>query len=275
MQTNPTVKDNNSPPTIMTNLEVRLATSSEEIKAAQHIRYRIFFEEMGAIPTPLTKKLQLDIDEFDSFCDHLIVLDHSKDTIQEAVIGTYRLLRSPVAEKNGGFYSSSEFDIEKLVNYSGKTLEVGRSCVLAPYRNRATLQFLWKGIAQYIFDHDIDILFGCASISGIDIETHKFVLSYLHHYHLAPPAFRAKALEERYVSMNRVPESDIDRLKILREIPPLIKGYLRLGSFVGDGAVIDPDFQTTDVCIILQTELVTNKYLKHYERTTQAKEQSE
>jgi len=248
------------------NLVARLANTTEEIEAAQSLRYRVFYEEMSAIPSPEVTAARRDFDRFDEICDHLLVIDTKRSDLPGGVVGTYRVLRSTVAEQNGGFYTSDEYEIGRLISGQGDTLELGRSCVEEEYRNRPTMQLLWQSIAAYIFHYDIAIMFGCASMPGTDPEALALPLSYLYHYHLAPPALRPVALKERYVDMRLLPEDQIDQRQALAELPPLIKGYLRLGGFVGDGAVVDHQFNTTDVSIIVKTDLVTEKYMKHYDR---------
>jgi putative hemolysin len=248
------------------NLVARLAEDDSEIEAAQALRYRVFYEEMSAHPSPEVEAAKRDFDRFDEICDHLLVVDRQRTDLPGGVVGTYRLLRSSVADQNGGFYTADEYDISRIVGIPGETLELGRSCVEEDYRNRPTMQLLWQSIAQYVFRYDIGLMFGCASMPGTDPQSLSLPLSYLCHYHLAPPALRPRALDERYVDMRLLPEEEIDQRRALAELPPLIKGYLRLGGFVGDGAVVDYDFNTTDVSILVKTDLVTDKYLKHYER---------
>lgn len=248
------------------NLVARLASDDSEIEAAQALRYRVFYEEMSANPSPEVEAAKRDFDRFDEICDHLLVIDTQRNDLPGGVVGTYRLLRSSVAERNGGFYTSDEYEISRIAATPGETLELGRSCVEEEYRNRPTMQLLWQSIAQYVFRYDIDIMFGCASMPGTDPDALALPLSYLYHYHLAPPALRPRALDERYVDMRLLQEDEIDQRRALAALPPLIKGYLRLGGFVGDGAVVDYDFNTTDVSIVVKTELVTDKYFKHYER---------
>lgn len=247
-------------------MEVRLARTAAEIDASQALRYRVFYEEMSAHPTPEMARRSRDFDDFDAHCDHLLVLDHGRGEGAASVVGTYRLIRRSVAARHGGFYSAAEYDISKLVALPGEILELGRSCVDVAYRNRPTMQLLWRGIAEYVFHHRIGLMFGCASLPGTDIAALALPLSYLHHYHLAPEHLRPRALESRYVAMEILPRETIQPLRALADLPPLIKGYLRLGGFVGDGAVVDEQFNTTDICIIVKTELVTDKYFKHYER---------
>jgi len=247
-------------------LEVRLADSPAFVDAAQALRYRVFYEEMAAVPTPEMAARKRDFDEFDPACDHLLVIDHAKGSGPDSVVGTYRLLRRSAARREGRFYSAAEYDISPLLAFPGEILEVGRSCVDAAYRTGTTMQLLWRGIAAYVFEHDVTLMFGCASLPGTDPQALAVPLSYLYHYHLAPPLLRPKALAERYVDMNLLPKDRIDPRRALAGLPPLIKGYLRLSGFVGDGAVIDHQFNTTDVCVVVETSRVTEKYYRHYER---------
>jgi L-ornithine Nalpha-acyltransferase len=251
-------------------LQVRLAETASDIDAAQALRYRVFYEVMGARPSPGMAQRHRDFDRFDQSCDHLLVLDHKRGRGAAAVVGTYRLIRREAARRCGAFYSAAEYDISPLIAYPGEILELGRSCVDAGYRARPVMQLLWSGIAAYVFHYDIALMFGCASLPGTDLDALAAPLSYLHHRHLAPPSLRARALPERFVEMRRLELGGFDPNRTLAALPPLIKGYLRLGGFVGDGAVIDEQFNTTDVCVVVKTELVAQKYSRHYER--QAKE---
>jgi L-ornithine Nalpha-acyltransferase len=246
--------------------EVRLAQTPAEIDAAQALRYRVFYEEMSANPSPEMAAERRDFDEFDRVCDHLLVLDRRRGEGPEGIVGTYRLIRRETAALAGRFYSASEYDIQKVIDYPAEVLELGRSCVAKDARNTATMQMLWRGIALYAYHYDIKVMFGCASTPGTDPEQHAQALSYLYQNHLAPPDIRVRARPERYVDMNILPPDSFDKRKALARVSPLIKGYLRLGGFVGDGAVIDREFDSTDVFIIVKTELVTEKYIRHYER---------
>jgi len=249
------------------NLVARLASSDADVDAAQALRYRVFYEEMKARPSAQNMALARDFDEFDGVCDHLLVVADDCRDLPGGVVGTYRLLRRSVAESGSGFYTSDEYDISPLLALDGEILELGRSCVDAEHRTRPTMQLLWQTIAAYLFHHDIKLMFGCASLPGADPERLSFELSYLHHFHLGPRDMRPVALPERYVDMARVGKGEIDTRAALTALPPLVKGYIRLGGFVGDGAVVDEQFNTTDVCVVVKTDLVTGKYLKHYERT--------
>ncbi len=246
--------------------EVRLAQTAAEIDAAQALRYRIFYEEMSAHASPEMAATKRDFDAFDEVCDHLLVLDRRRGEGPEGIVGTYRLTRRSAAAKAGRFYSSAEYDIQKIIDYPGEVLELGRSCIAKDARNTATMQMLWRGIALYAYHYNIQLMFGCASMPGTDPSVHAQALSYLYQNHLAPPEIRARALPHRYIDMNMLPPGSFEPRKALARVPPLIKGYLRLGGFVGDGAVIDREFDSTDVFIIVKTELVTEKYMRHYER---------
>jgi putative hemolysin len=249
-------------------IQVRLTTSADEIRASQALRYKVFYEEYGAIPTPEMAQKKRDFDNFDDIADHLVVLDNDLPEGQR-IIGTYRLLRQSVAEKHGQFYTSNEYDISPLIKHEKDLLELGRSCVLPDYRSRPVLQKLWQGIAHYVADYNIGLMFGCASLHGTDIKVLSEQLAYLHHFHRTPDKTCPRAISSRYVDMNLHAKEDLDSRKIFAEFPPLIKGYLRLGASIGDGAVIDEQFNTTDVCIVMTTIQVTDRYLKHYERKTQ------
>lgn len=250
------------------NLGVRLATTKAETLAAQALRYQVFYEEMGARPDDMALALKRDFDHFDDVADHLLVIDHDLGDGAEGVVGTYRLIREEAAAKIGCFYSESEYDITPLKKNSQHKLELGRSCTAKAYRNRIVMQLLWRGIAAYVFHYNIDVMFGCASLSGTDPDALAEELTYLALNHTAPVDICPIALPERYVEMNRLPASSVNAKNSLMRLPPLIKGYLRLGGCVGHGAVIDSQFNTTDIAIIVRTNMVTEKYYRHYERET-------
>ncbi len=251
-------------------LEVRLAHTAAEVRQAQKLRYRVFYEEGRAIAGAARRLTRRDRDAYDAICDHLLVIDHAAAPNglrrTPAVVGTYRLLRQEVAERHGGFYSSTEFDVDALIARHGglRFLELGRSCVLAPYRNKRTLELLWHGIAAYSERNRPDVMIGCASLDGTDPDRLAPLLSFLYHYARAPDAWRASALPHRAVEMNRLPKDAIDPKAALRALPPLIKGYLRLGAHVGEGAVIDRQFNTTDVLIVLQMSAIKQRYYSYF-----------
>ncbi len=253
-------------------LEVRIARSAKEVKAAQRLRYNVFYEEMSAIADAQTLASKRDFDPFDAICDHMLVIDHAclkrnkLGRLQPQIVGTYRLLRQDVANRHGGFYTSGEYDIQPLIdaNPGLNFLELGRSCVLKPYRNKRTVELLWHGIWSYVLQNRIDVMIGCASIEGTEPDQIAGQLSFLHHHARAPESWRVRALPERYVEMNRLAKEDLSEKAALRDLPPLIKGYLRLGAYIGDGAVIDHQFGTTDVLIVMPVSALNARYVNYY-----------
>jgi len=252
--------------TVSKEAHVRLAQNPEEIEQAQKLRYQVFYEEYGAQPTDEMRVQKRDFDDFDKITDHLIVLANDPLTGGEKIVGTYRLLRQNIAEKHGRFYSTDEYNLDKLIASDNFLLELGRSCVLADYRTKPILNMLWQGIADYITDHKIDLLFGCASFQGVSVDSIAQQLSYLHHFHSTPADISPVAIKERYVDMNIYEKETLNERRVFASLPPLIKGYLRLGATIGNGAVIDNQFNTIDVCIVVQTSLMTERYRKYYER---------
>jgi putative hemolysin len=252
-------------------LEVRLATTKKEIRKAQRLRYRVFFAEGSAVADRKMTLMRRDICAFDRLCDHLLVIDHSSRSrrlkIQKPrVVGTYRLLRQDVAERHFGFYSAREFDIAPLLSrHAGKRfLELGRSCVVKEYRTKRTLELLWHGIWTYVLHHRIDVMLGCASLEGTDPQALALPLSFLHHHTRSDADYRARALANRYVDMDLIGKDAIDCRKALNSLPPLVKGYLRVGAMIGDGAVVDHQFGTTDVLVVMPVAAIDARYIAHF-----------
>ncbi|MBF0247812.1 MAG: GNAT family N-acetyltransferase [Alphaproteobacteria bacterium] len=257
----------------MNNLEIRLAESETELTALQALRYQVFYREMGARAEGRVKLAELDFDAYDDYCDHLVIVDRARSAPGKPfVAGCARLLPGEVAEECGGFYSESEYEMQPFLARAPQVLELGRTCVDSDYRGRGVMQLLWRGIAEYIRDHDVKYLVGCASIPGADPSQMRLPLSYLYHHHLAPNHLRTHALMERHVEMNTIPKEAIDVKEALRQLPPLLKGYLRLGAMVGDGAVIDYAFNTVDVNVVLETGMIADKYANHFVRSEAAVE---
>jgi L-ornithine Nalpha-acyltransferase len=255
-------------------LEVRLANRRRDIRLAQRLRYEVFYEEMSAVPSFRAELRRRDEDPYDAVCDHLLVVDDTPDATIDAwnglkrqkVVGTYRVLRQEIAERTLGFYTQSEFDIAPLLAARPRYrfVEFGRSCVLEPYRNKRTVELLWHGLWTYVREHKIDVMIGCASLPGTDPDRHAMALSFLHQNALAPPEWRCRAHDRLYERMDRLPADKVDAKRALKSLPPLVKGYLRLGAYVGDGAVIDRQFDTTDVLIILPVEKIDPRYFEHF-----------
>lgn len=249
-------------------LTAALALSGAEIELAQALRYDVFVNEIGARPGPEAKKVQRDFDEFDEVCDHLLVIDEALlNTPKNPVVGTYRLIRGSAAAALGRFYSQAEYDISKISRFDDDILELGRSCVHKDYRNRASLQLLWRGIGAYLAHYDIKMMFGCASFHGRDIEPIKQQISYLYHYHLAPEDKRPVALSDQYINMDLVSKEKCADKKIRGELPPLVKGYLGVGAWVGDGAVYDNVCNTIDISIVVETDRLNASYARRFVRS--------
>jgi putative hemolysin len=251
-------------------LEVRLAETDHEVEQAQRLRYTVFYREMSAIPTPEMRDEGRDFDKYDDVCDHLLVVDrenHDQDG-QPMVVATYRLTREKDAARAGGFYTAGEYDITRMLNglpAGTNVLELGRSCVLKSYRSRpGTMQLLWKGLMAYVARFDVDLMFGCASLSGTDADALALPLSYLKHFHAMPEDVRVKARPELYVPMDRTAKEAIEPREGLRSLPPLLKGYVRAGCCIGDGAVIDRQFGTTDVFIYFPLSGIDARYKSRF-----------
>ena len=251
-------------------LEVRLAETELEIEQAQRLRYTVFYQEMSAIPSPQMRETGRDFDKYDDVCDHLLVVDrdaHGEDG-QPLVVGTYRLTREKDAMRVGGFYTSSEFDLSAMLRglpADTKYLELGRSCILKSYRSRpGTMQLLWKGLMAYVARFDIDMMFGCASLPGINVEEMALPLSYLHHFHPMPAHLRVKAQPELFTNMNRIPKEAIEPREGIRSLPAILKGYVRAGCGIGDGAVVDRQFGTTDVFIYFPVSGLDARYKNRF-----------
>ena len=252
-------------------LELRLALTRKDIRRAQKLRYNVFFEEMSAVAPTHMRLLKRDKDPFDRVCDHLLVIDHEYQSgplkrKKSKVVGTYRLLRQDTADRNFGFYSASEFNISELCRKhpTQRFLELGRSCVLAPYRTKKIVELLWQGIWAYVLHHRIDVMFGCASLEGTDPNKLAEELSFMHHFCLARAPWLTTALPTRHVKMDILTKDKLDPKQALISLPPLIKGYLRLGAKIGNGAVVDYQFGTTDVLILMPVCEIDPKYIEYY-----------
>ena len=255
-------------------LEVRLAETKADIRRAQRLRYQVFYEEMAASPSFTAMVRRLDEDPYDPICDHLLVTDKVPPVASPwtnrrhpKVVGTYRLLRQEMAERGRGFYTQGEYDIAPLIkSLPGGTrfLELGRSCVLEPYRTKRTVELLWHGLWTYVRENKIDVMIGCASFEGTDPTAHAMALSLLHHQSLAPLEWRCRAHAHLHQPMDLIPKDQLDLKAALKGMPPLIKGYLRLGACVGDGAVIDRQFGTTDVLVVMPVAKINPRYFGHF-----------
>jgi len=248
-------------------LEVRLARNPAEIAAAQEVRYRVFYDELGARQDGFDGIEGRDADRFDDVCDHLLVFDSSlPGPDHRRIVGTYRLLRQEVAADAGGFYSQDEFDLTTLMARHSELrfVELGRSCVLPEYRAKRTIEVLWQGIWSYVSHHRIDVMTGCASFQGADPAIHAQSLSFLGYNCRADSEWDARAVPERYHRMDLVAQDALDLRSALYAVPPLIKGYLRIGARIGDGCVVDHQFDTVDVLIVLPVKAIDARYINYY-----------
>lgn len=248
-------------------LEVRLARNTAEIAAAQEVRYRVFYDELGARHEGFDGIKGRDADRFDEVCDHLLVFDSALPGPEHRrIVGTYRILRQEVAADTGGFYSQDEFDLTKLIarHPDLRFVELGRSCVLPEYRAKRTIEVLWQGIWSYVSHHRIDVMTGCASFQGADPALHAQSLSFLAYNCRADSEWDARAVPERYHRMDLVARDQLDLRSALHSVPPLIKGYMRVGARVGDGCVVDYQFDTVDVLIVLPVRAIDARYINYY-----------
>jgi putative hemolysin len=248
------------------NFVIKIAEKKSELKKAQALRYSVFYKEKKAIPTISKKILRLDYDKVDKFADHLIVIDKNRKGIKNKIVGTYRLLRGDVAAHCGGFYTSSEFDLSKILNSykNNQILELGRSCVHQDYRNGTIMHILWKAIAEYVKSYDIKILLGCASFHGTDVMKYTNELSYLRKNFSLPDELSVKSLDTKIYPVYTEINSKTNDLRTFVKLPPLIKGYLRIGGKVSHDCFVDHKFNTIDLCVIVTTDNIDEKYKKKY-----------
>jgi putative hemolysin len=248
---------------------VFMAETEDQVRAAQHLRYQVFVQELGGDGDMVDHHARLERDRFDPFFEHMLLVDRTRPgDLCDQVVGVYRLLTDEGAQRAGQFYSEDEYDLSNLRGSGRKLLELGRSCLHSDYRGGTGMLMLWQALTEFVTAQEIDILFGTASFHGTDVAELAEALSLLHHRHLAPEEIRVKTRQDAYQPMNLMPEDLINRPRAMRAIPALIKGYLRLGGTVGDGAYVDHAFNTTDVCLILDTAQLSEAQSKMYRRPT-------
>ncbi len=246
-------------------LSLKLATTEEDRLGAYRLRYRVFVSELGGDGDLVDHAMKFEMDRFDPFFDQIVLVDDRVPTSTlNHVVGVYRVMRGDQAKRAGQFYSEDEYDLTVLKTSGRNLLELGRSCVSQDLRNGAAMLQLWDGLANYVADHRIDILFGVASFHGTDLASLSAPLSLLYHRHLAPPDLRVRTVEAAYQSMDLIAYADIDRPAAMRAVPTLIKSYLKLGGCVGDGAFIDHPFNTIDVCLVMDTQALSVSAERRY-----------
>ena len=246
-------------------LEARLATTGKDVRDAQALRYRVFFGANSSRPAHPSEAR--DVCPFDAVSDHLLVVDHAvrRDDGSPELVGVYRLLRQEVADRRFGFYSSGEFDLAPLFARwpSARFLEAGRACVAETHRGRHVLELLWRGLWRYARHYEIDALIGCASLPGTDPAAHAGAIRALaaggdRDWRVAPRDGRAASLPGDGAARAADPRS------LSRALPPLVKGYWRLGATFSPAPVIDPGFGTTDLFVVLPLWDVEPRYLEHF-----------
>jgi L-ornithine Nalpha-acyltransferase len=251
---------------------LKLAESEAELISAQRLRYRVFVQELGASGPTVDHENRLEADGFDAIYDHLLLIDRRRDAAElNHVVGVYRLLRGEVALSGPGFYSTAEYDLSPLLASGRRLLELGRSCVDRDHRGGIAVYLLWNALAEYVLAHDIEVLFGVASYHGTDVGRIAQSLAYLNQHHLAPKEMRARVRAPHYQRLDLVPPADLDRVAAMAQTPALIKAYLRLGGFIGDGAYIDRNFNTVDVCLMMDTAAMSARHKAAYTRRAEAR----
>jgi putative hemolysin len=232
-----------APPTDAIRYSMLLTTDAAQIAAAQRLRHRVFAEELGArlhssVPG-------LDVDEFDAVCDHLIV----REDVSGEVVGTYRMLPPGRAAR---LYADGEFDLDRLEPLRDVLVETGRSCVHPDHRKGAVINLMWAGIARYLHLTGRRWLAGCASVPPADAGS---VWHQVQSRHLAPPLLRVTPRRPSPVG----PEP-----QRRAAIPPLLKGYLRLGAWVCGPPAYDPDFNVADLFVLFSYDRMDPRYLRHF-----------
>ena len=245
--------------------KAKLAASPGEFRAALRLRHNVFVKELGGKGSLVDHKNQLERDTYDPYCDHLLLYDKARNAQNGGtVVGVYRILTSERAAEVGCFYSEEEYDLDALKSSGRKLMELGRSCLHPEYRGGSAMLHLWQALSQYITEHDIEILFGVASFHGTQVDSLKEPLSLLYHNHLAPRELRVFARHPHNQQMDLVDPDAINKKRAILAMPALIKAYLRLGGFVGDGAFVDRAFNTTDVCLIVDTKKLRKRQKQIY-----------
>lgn len=252
--------------------DIRLARDDADIRASQRLRYRVFVEELGGSGPLVDHENRLEADELDPLYDHLVLIDAAKPADDlDRVVGAYRLLRCDRAAEIGRFYCDAEYDLAPLRASGRRLLELGRSCVHPDHRGGAAMLLLWNALADYVLAHEIEILFGVASFHGTDTQALRQPLAWLHHHHLAPEALRPRAQPAQFQRMDLVAQEALDQRAAMQAMPNLIKAYLRLGGFVGEGAYIDHPFNTTDVLLLMDTKAMSEKHRSFYTRRVEGR----
>lgn len=245
--------------------KVQIAQTCDDLRAAQRLRYDVFVTELGADGPFADHADRREADRFDAHARHLLLRDLRRPA-DDQVIGVYRLMTRDGADAAGQFYCEDEYDLTVLRQSGKRLLELGRSCLHPAYRGGDAMIQMWSALADFVTREGIEVMFGVASFAGTDVTAKAPSLSLLHHKYLAPPDLRVTARGAGATAMNLIAPDRIDRVAAMRDTPALIKGYLRLGGVVGDGAFVDHAFNTTDICLILATDAISTLQRTIYAR---------
>lgn len=244
-------------------LEVRLATNFREVDEALRLRFEVFNLELNEGLVSSYER-GFDTDQYDAWCDHLIVRDCELDR----VVGTYRLLRQRTADRQIGFYSENEFDLSGLrrtARESGlELLELGRSCIARSHRSLLTVNLLWSAIARYSFENGVGLLFGCGSLHVAELGAVKSIYGYLRHRYLAPQKYRVTPVSSCRMSLDSVEVPIEDERTIQRRLSPILRGYLRAGAMICGEPALDREFSTADLLVLLEMDRMSSRYRHHY-----------
>lgn len=257
----------NTPPEIagtLGTLETRLAQNQGEIRQAQHVRYEVFCEEFSA-RKEIDASLQLEQEQHDLICDHLLVLENSNPN-EPKTIGTQRFLVKTATDKHLSFRSQSEFDMEALATKHPRKrfMELGRSCILEAYRSKRTMELMWHGTWAYAVQKKVDVMIGCASFYAQDVNEINMALGFLSTLSDKSPEWQVSPTSKNSIQIKQFANLAKDQKKALKNMPPLIKGYLRLGAFFSNDIVIDEDFGTIDIAVILPVANINPRYVNYY-----------
>lgn len=241
----------------MSDFQVKLAKTPQEVEAAQRLRFEVFNIEMKR-GLRSSYASGLDTDEYDALCDHILIVDTAKDM----TIGTYRLLlRSRLGDK-GSFYSENEFDLSNIRKLDGEILEMGRSCVHKDYRRNAIVQLLWSGIVQYMTDHSVQYIIGCPSIYTMEPREISEIYTLLEKAYFAPERFRVSPKEKSFLTrFGDGAAIDGREKEIYLRLPSLVRSYLKIGAVVCGAPAVDSEFGTVDFFMLLDVAKMSGAYL--------------
>lgn len=240
----------------MADFEVKIATCAEEIAEAQRLRFQVFNLELNK-GLKSSYERELDVDEFDQACDHLIV----RDLKSGDVVGTYRLMRGAQARRHIGFYSEKEFDLARIKKLDGEVMELGRSCARKDFRDRALIPIMWEAIAEQVRAYNVRYLFGCGSLYTTDSAEVSAMFALLKNKYYAPEAYRVFPVDDcKFAAL--IDAAVADEQALFQKLPSLIKGYLRIGALVCGPPALDREFGTADFFLLLDFGTLKDEYLK-------------